>query len=138
MSTSQKTKPTIKFILTVAFGLFVLVNAAYSQVFPSLYYMGLKNENNTAVLYLKSIQSRPEFTPELLRLMNTYGPPIKEGVYYDESVRTNYIKSLEELSAANPASPDLYYQLSNLYKAQGDETRSNEFLQKARMLDPSL
>ncbi|MBI1863384.1 hypothetical protein HYS00_04680, partial [Candidatus Microgenomates bacterium] len=122
----------------VIFGLFAIVNAAVSQFYPRLYFQSMTDERSTAVVYLKSIQSQPEFASELMRLTQRYGNTIKEDVYYDDSVRENYIKELELLYGQNPSSRDINYQLSILYKQRGDDQKSKEFLERARAVDPSL
>lgn len=125
-------------VFAVIFALFVIVNAAYSQFFPPLYFQSLKNEKETAVPYLKSIQDLPEFQSELMGLMNLYGPSVKEGVFHDDSVRGEYIKKLERLHEQNPASRDINYQLSLLYNQQGDWEKGREYLERARAIDPAL
>jgi tetratricopeptide (TPR) repeat protein len=124
--------------LAVIFGVFVIVNAAVSQFFPPLYFQSLKNERETAVSYLKSIQSRPEFGSELYRFTTLYGNTVKEGVFYDDSMREYYIRELERLYSKNPSSRDINYQLSILYKQQGDEEKSQLFLDRAHTIDPAL
>lgn len=125
-------------VLAVLFGLFVIVNAAASQFFPSLYFQSLKNEKQTIVPYLKSIQPLPQFNSELLLYTNLYGTSIKEGVFYNDSIREKYIKKLEQLSQNNPSSPEINFQLSRLYGQKGELAKSREYLEKARVIDPSL
>lgn len=125
-------------VFAVIFALFVIVNAAVSQLYPQLYFDGLKNGRETAVPYLKSIRSLPIFSSELNTLTNEYGSFVKEGVFYDDSIRRNYIKELEQLSAKNPSSRDINYQLSLLYQQRGDRERGRKYLEKARAIDPSL
>lgn len=125
-------------VFAVIFALFVILNAAISQFYPALYFQSLANEKETAVPYLKSIQSLPEFRSELDNLTSLYGNSVKEGVYYDDSIRENYIKELEQLYIKNPSSRDINYQLSLLYQQKGDTGKSREYLEKARAIDPAL
>lgn len=125
-------------VFALIFALFVILNAAVSQVYPSLYYQSLTNERETAVPYLKSIQSLPSFASALDDLSSTYGESVREGVYYDDSKRQTYISELEALALQNPSSRDVNYQLSILYQQKGDTAKSQEYLQKARAIDPSL
>lgn len=125
-------------VFAVIFALFVILNAAISQFYPALYFQGLVNERETAVPYLKSIQSLPGFQSELDNLTSVYGDSVTEGVFYDDSMRENYIKELEQLYVKNPSSRDINYQLSLLYGQKGETVKSREYLQKARAIDPAL
>lgn len=125
-------------VFVVIFALFVVINAAISQFYPHLYFHSLKNEQETMVPYLKSIRPLPQFQSELSRLTGIYGVSVKEGVFYDDSIRENYIKELERLYEKNPFFPDITYQLSLLYKQKGDTQKSREYLERARAIDPAL
>lgn len=125
-------------VFAVIFALFVILNAAASQYYPALYFQSLTNERETAVPYLKSIQSLPGFRSEMDSLASAYGNSVREGVFYNDSVRETYIKELEQLYIKNPSFRDINYQLSLLYKQKGELQRSREYLEKARAIDPDL
>jgi hypothetical protein len=125
-------------VLAVIFAFFAIVNAGYSQFFPPLYFQSMNNEKETAITYLKSIQHLPEFQSELRNYVNLYGTSVTEAVYYEDALRARYIQSLEKLREQNPTSRDINYYLSQLYRLQGDTIKGDDYLDRARAIDPAL
>lgn len=125
------------FILSLA-GAYVILNIAFSQFISPLYFRQVFDEKNSIVSYLQRVRSLPTFQKDLILYKNLYGKRIEEEVFYNDMLRENKIKELEETLQKNPSSRDTLYNLYLLYSQAGNEPRALEYLDRARSIDPTL
>ncbi len=117
--------------------LFLYGNISLSQSVTPLYFTLFDNEKAT-VRFLQSIQSLPEFTSYFRMAKNIFGSQIEQKVYQESRDRKQMIGKLEALLRRSPKARDALYNLSVLYKAEGDEERSQNYLERAREVDPLI
>ena len=119
-------------------GVYVLLNVVFSQLISPLYFRQVVDERNSIVPYLQSVRSLPTFQKDLILYKNLYGKRIEEEVFYNDVLRENKIKELEETLQKNPSSRDTLYNLYLLYSQAGNESQALEYLNKAKQIDPAL
>lgn len=124
--------------LLVLFIVFAVINLVASQNISPLYFLMLSDEKQAVATYLTDIRKLPLFSLELIRYKNKYGSEIEKEVFKIEEERRHTITKLEEALKNNPASRDLLYNLSVLYREAGDEARAEEYLRMAREIDPAV
>lgn len=93
----------------------------------SLFQIGKPEE--AMVYYQKAIQLNPRYEDGWMNIGSINGMMQK----YDEA-----IDAFNNALAINPKNARAYYFISVTYRNMGNEKSANEFLQKAKMLDPSL
>lgn len=125
------------FILSFA-GVYVILNIVFSQLISPLYFRQVVDEQDTIVSYLQSVRSLPTFQKDLILYKNLYGKRIEEAVFYNDMLRDNKIKELEETLQKNPSSRDTLYNLYLLHSQAGNENRALDYLDRARSIDPAL
>lgn len=125
------------FILSLA-GAYVILNVVFSQIISPLYFRQVVDEREAIVPYLQSVRSLPTFQKDLILYKNMYGKRIEEEVFYNDMLRENKIKELEETLQKNPSSRDTLYNLYLLYSQTGNEPKALEYLNKAKQIDPAL
>lgn len=142
---SDAVKNTIqnsKFYFLIALFIFLLVLVSlniYSSQAISPLYTQLVNEKYQAVVdYVKKIRSTPEFSFFLETNKKIYGSGIENDVFIEESQKKEQIRTLEEALIKNPKARDVLLRLSNLYKELGNDSKAEEYLKRAREVDPNL
>lgn len=118
--------------------IYLVANIALSQLISPLYFTFVKKESSAIVPFLVSIKSLPIFDSKLLLYKNLYGAHIEGEVFTEELRKNALINNFERILKINPSARDIYYNLSVLFRARGDEKKSNEYFQKAKMIDPSI
>lgn len=122
----------------VAFGVYVLANIIVSQSPNPLYYRLFSYDRNAMVKFLQQIRLLPEFHAFFSIAKNMYGNSITNDVFASRVRREALIKEYESLLVKTPKSRDLLYNLSILYRAQGDEEKADYYLEEAKKIDPTL
>lgn len=116
----------------------VTANIIFSQRYNVNMYGVMRGEKTAILNYLKHIWGTPLFNLEL----STYKMDGREEVLTDwtffQQISTKRIQSLEEVARLHPYSPELYYNLYLLYSERGQNIKAQEYLQKARQIDPSI
>mgnify|MGYP001562952195 FL=1 len=125
------------FVLSLA-GAYVVLNVVFSQLISPLYFRQVVDERDAIVPYLQSVRSLPTFQKDLILYKNLYGKLIEEEVFYNDLLRENKIKELEETLQKNPSSRDTLYNLYLLYSQAGNEPKALEYLNRAKLIDPAL
>ncbi|PJA55817.1 hypothetical protein CO165_01550, partial [Candidatus Roizmanbacteria bacterium CG_4_9_14_3_um_filter_33_18] len=69
---------------------------------------------------------------------NIYGPTVREEIFQRENKKKVMINNLEQQLTINPKARDILYSLYQLYLAEGDKNRANDYLKRAREVDPSI
>jgi len=117
---------------------FLLLNIFYSQNVSS-FYLGLINQDkNTAVAYLKKIKLLPFFKDELKKLTKIFGKDTPELVFKEERETKIKIKKLEAALERNPKASEVLYVLSQFYKESGNVKKAEEYLRKAKAVNPTI
>lgn len=99
----------------------------------------MMNEDQKAfVYYLKSIRELPQFSSELFRLKNTYGNQLQNDIYGKEIEEKRLIQNYEQILVKNMYSRDILYSLFLLYSQKGDKNVAQEYLDRVKIVDPSL
>lgn len=124
-------------VLSLA-GVYVILNVMFSQLISPLYFRQVVDERDFIVPYLQSVRSLPTFQKDLILYKNLYGKRIEEEVFYNDTLRENKIKELEETLQKNSSSRDILYNLYLLYSQAGNEPKALEYLNKAKRVDPAL
>lgn len=122
------------FILTI----FFLINFIFSQTVSPLF-LGMVNYQRQAVVeYLKRIKLLPQFSDELKYYQRLFGMKTGDEVFKDERERKKEIAKLEQLLTKNDQARDVLYKLYLLYKADGNQTKAEEYLKMAKEIDPII
>lgn len=127
-----------KYTLYIVICIFLLLNIFLSQFISPLYFQMMNENQKIFVYYLKSIRSLPQFSSELLRLKNTYGNELQNDVYSKEIEEKRMIQKYEQILDKNMYSRDILYSLFFLYDQTGDKKVAQEYLNRAKTIDPSL
>lgn len=116
---------------------FLIINILFSQRFPTLYFELLSNQSEAMINFLKQGKDVPKFgvlSPEIEQQFALH----EEEIYKDERQRNVLIQKLEALLVQNPQSRDSLYSLYLLYDKKGDIVRAQEYLKKAKQIDPGV
>ena len=101
-------------------------------------YEGVVDGNKTAlVTFFKIAKNLPAFQPLKPEMQDSYTALAQE-IDGENVTRQEKIKKIEALLVEYPKSRDLLYAASVLYTDIGDKEKGAEYLQRARMIDPSL
>jgi tetratricopeptide (TPR) repeat protein len=135
-------KAHLKKAVAPALGLLVFIflslNIYFSQAIPDLYQKVVDNEKSAIVAYLRAIKPLPEFKSELSKYQVSYGDNITQSVFKEDYERQREIEKMEKLLARNSQARDVLYNLAILYKEKGDNQKAEEYLDRAKAIDPSL
>ena len=69
---------------------------------------------------------------------NIFGQTIKTAVYAEKVKKRSMINKLERELVINPKARDILYSLYQLYLAEGDKNQANNYLKRAKEVDPSI
>lgn len=116
--------------------LLVFGNVVSSQLISPLYIRLLNDGKEHAVLFLKKIRKLPEFERFLTVNKNIYGAEIEREVFADEVARNHMIQQLEDILKRNPNARDALYNLSLLFKEEGNREKASLYLKQAKEIDP--
>jgi tetratricopeptide (TPR) repeat protein len=117
---------------------FLLVNMFASQFISPLYFQLVKEDKKAVVNFLNKIKNLPVFSSFLETNKNIYGGSLQQEVFAESLKRKQKIAGLEILLQRNPKSRDLLYNLHLLYNEEGDKIKAEEYLRKAKEIDPSI
>lgn len=128
---------TALFILGFVLSLFISLNIAASQnSVPDLYF-SFVTENPQAVTETLERTQRLKEYPEILAMQREiYGPTIDEHISSETNSRNEKIKYLESILQNNPESRDILYTLSILYRQNNQDSLSEQYLNRAKAVDP--
>ena len=129
-------KQLVLFFLFIFMVVFLGINIFFSQNINPLFLKVINPDYQSAIAFLKKIKKTPYFSQELSKFKKIYGEKIVEEVFRDEIELDKKIKKYESLLKINSNNPDLLYNLYLLYKKKGNEKLAQEYLKKAREIDP--
>ena len=129
---------TFKIVIVIIVVFFLIFNLIYSQKVPSLYFQLAKDDKKAVVNFLNKIQTLPAFSAFLAMNKNIYGSSLELDVFASDNKRQQVINEYELLLEKNPKSRDLLYSLYILYLQDGNNIIAQEYLKKAKEIDPSI
>ncbi len=121
-----------------SFLFFLLGNIFLSQLISPLYFRLINNDKSATITFLTKIKNFPDFSAYLDMNTGVYGDSVKKAVFAKDQQRKEEIKTLEVLLEKNPKSRDLLYDLYLLYHEDGNSAKTEEYLRKAREVDPLI
>lgn len=124
--------------LALILAVFLFFNIIQSQNLSSLYFQLVNEDKKAAVGFLKKIKALSPFKNFLEINKNIYGNAIKEEVFSEEKERNLTIKNLEQILEKNPKTRDVLYGLYLLNADLGNKIQAEEYLRRAREVDPTL
>ena len=127
-----------KLLLGIFLFLFLLFNLITSQLISPLYFKLLKEDKAAVVGFLRKIKKLPVFLSFLEINKKIYGNSFEQEVLAPDIKRNKLIEDYELLLLKNPKSRDLLYNLYLLYQEDGNEIRAEEYLRRAKEIDPTL
>jgi len=131
----MKQQEKIGFIFIFAF---LFLNFAFSQLISPLYLRFVNNDKKATISFLQKIKTLSEYQKILEMNNNIYGPTVREEIFQRENKKKVMINNLEQQLTINPKARDILYSLYQLYLAEGDKNRANDYLKRAREVDPSI
>jgi len=131
----MKQQEKIGFILIFAF---LFLNFVFSQLISPLYLRFVNNDKKATISFLQKIKTLSEYQKILEMNNNIYGPTVKEEIFQQENKKKVMTNNLEQQLTINPKARDILYSLYQLYLAEGDKNRANDYLKRAREVDPSI
>ena len=109
-----------------------------SQSLDTLYFKIAQEDDINVVYFLRKIRGLPEFSSFLEMNKKIFGEALKTEVFAEDQKRNNQIDNLEKILNKNQNSTTLLYNLSLLYKKNGDEGKAQEYMDTAKKIDPSI
>lgn len=117
---------------------FCFLNLIFSQSISPIYFQFVNNNKASAVNFLQKINNLPEYKRILEMNNNIYGSTIKEQIFAKNNLKKEVINNLEQKLTINPKSRDVLYGLYQLYLEEGDKNQANDYLRRAKEVDPSI
>ena len=127
-----------KFLCVIFIFSFLVFNLVSSQLISPLYYQIVKEDRGAVVSFLSKTKSLPAFSLFLEMSKNIYGNSLEQEVFAEDNKRKEMITKFESFLERNPKSRDLLYNLYLLYKEGGDGVKAEEYLKKAKEVDPMI
>ncbi|MBP7967748.1 hypothetical protein KAZ66_05785 [Candidatus Woesebacteria bacterium] len=148
MSHKKNTAPDVEtvkkwmrhIVVVTGYGLlffFLILNVVFSQDIPSLYFQLTQDNSNALTDFMKQAKEVPAFRnllPEIKQAFSEREPAI----YAEERARLSLITKLETALKKNPQSSEILYSLYLLYDRGGYVEQANQYLERARSIDPQL
>jgi len=131
----MKQQEKIGFILIFAF---LFLNFVFSQLISPLYLRFVNNDKKATISFLQKIKTLPEYQKILEMNDSIYGQTIREEIFQQENKKKVMTNNLEQQLTINPKARDILYSLYQLYLAEGDKNRANDYLKRAKAIDPSV
>lgn len=132
-----------KSLVLTLFFLYVLNNIVLSQALSPTYYklfspnlLSSSEDRNTMVDFLRDIRDTDDYSYYRAMAVNTFGDGIEQEVDSEQYERTNKIVNLEDILKKNLNARDVLYELSILYKDQGEGDQASIYLERAKKVDP--
>jgi len=124
-------------IFTVLF-FFLIFNLISSQVISPLYFQLVSNNKKSVISFLEKIKTFPEFQNIFEMNKNIYGKTVEEETFRQENNKKLMINNLEQQLIINPKARDILYSLYQLYLAEEDTVKAEEYLKRTREVDPVI
>lgn len=128
---------TMQAVIVFLLVFFLGANIFFSQNISPLLSKVLSGDKTAIIEFLSKIKKLPEFKNELDKYSKDFSS-LKEQVFASDSKRDRLINQFEQVLQSNPKASDALYSLSLLYGEKGDTKKSQEFLKKAKKIDPQI
>jgi len=128
----------IKALLLFAIFIYLLANVLSSQLISPLYFQLVKEDKKAVARFLNKIKDLAMFPSFLEMNKIIYGNSLEQEVFSEDNKRKEAIAEHESLLQKNPKSRDALCNLYLLYYEDGNETKAEEYLNRAKEVDPSL
>jgi len=136
-NTIQRSK-IFEFCFVILLFAFCFLNLTYSQIISPIYFQFVNNDKDSTVSFLQKIKDLPEYQKILEMNNDIYGPTVKEEISRQKNKKKDMINNLEQQLTINPKARDVLYSLYKLYLGEGDKNLANNFLRRAREVDPTI
>lgn len=133
-----KLKKILGVLVLLILIIFLGFNIFFSQTISPLYLGMVAGQKSAVASYLKKIITLPEFKNELRNYKKIYGSDLEDKVFQEERERQKKIIQLEEILNKNNQARDVLYELYLLNKADGNDSKAGEYLNRARAIDPTI
>jgi len=117
---------------------FVGANIVASHTYPSTMYEVMANNTSATVYYLQKINGTPLFDAEVRALEHNHNNEVLDRIQMAQTDKNTRIQHLKTMAVNYPYSPELLYNLAQLYKSENKWEEAYTYLQKAQAIDPSL
>ncbi|MDO8741834.1 MAG: hypothetical protein Q7J11_01680, partial [Candidatus Roizmanbacteria bacterium] len=117
---------------------FLIINLIFSQTISPLYFQLVSNNKKATVSFLEKIKTLPEFQKILEMNKNIYGKTIEKETFRQENEKKLMINNLEQELIISPKARDILYSLYLLNKEGGDNLAAENYLRRAKEIDPTL
>lgn len=117
--------------------LFLSVNIVASQMVHPLYEGVIEGKQTALVTFFKIAKDLAAFQPVKPEMQESY-MTLADEIDKDDITRQEKIRKLEGLLQKYPKSRDLLYAISLLYRDSGNPIKADEYLMKAREIDPAV
>jgi len=102
-------------------------------------YLGLiRNEQKAYASFLIGIKKLPEFADYYNLALKIYGQKFSIRVFQEQVKNQEDIQKMQAFLVINPRQKNILYNLYLLYQKQGNEKLAQEYLNKARYIDPNV
>jgi tetratricopeptide (TPR) repeat protein len=115
---------------------FLFSNILLSQFISPIYFQMVNEDKSAVVSFLKKSQTLPEYEAVFTEQKAIFGDSLRTDVYSDKMKREKLISQLEDVADQNPKNRDVLYDLYLLYKQNGDTEKAQQYLDRAKAIDP--
>lgn len=133
-----RSKSTLFYVGILFLICFASLNVLYSQSFPPFMWDVVEQKPEAVIVYLDSIPNTKQYSLEMKRMENDNNTTILNTLHKREVAKNTHIHTLSEMAKTYPHNPELYYNLSLLYKDRGIVFKSSTLLKKAQSIDPGI
>lgn len=116
----------------------LVLNILSSQSYPSVMYRVMDGDAGAIAAYLKQIWGSRQFDAELAVVKRDGNKDVLNQMQKEENERVGMMRALESATKLYPYAPEPYFNLSLLYRQQGDAKKADEYLRRARQIDPHI
>lgn len=131
----MKTKTLLIYAVVLTF---VFLNILSSQTISGLFLGFSKGQKQDSVDFLKKIRKEAYFSQIFDRVSSYFDEDLSEEVNSEMLQRQEKIRQLEEILSRNPKARDVLYNLHVLYLREGEDKIAQDYLQRAREVDPEI
>ncbi|MCX7997231.1 MAG: hypothetical protein N2691_05800 [Patescibacteria group bacterium] len=122
-------------IITIAIA-FLAANLAASQLTVPAYSRLVNGDRDTWVTFFKAAADRDDGLPLILEYKGRYRE-LADEINRESMSRRARISYLEAELTQNPEARDILYALALLYHQEGEKEKANDYLNRARAIDPA-
>lgn len=133
-----KKSKVFKYLFVILLFAFFFLNLIFSQFISPLYFQLINNDKNSTITFIQKIKNLPEYQNILKMNNNIYGSTVKETIFSEENRKKEMINNLEQQLTINPKGRDVLYSLYQLYLAEGERNQANDYLRRAKEVDPAI